>query len=368
MTTAYIGLGGNLGDREGYINSALELLAEDEHIEFVRTSDIIETSPLGQIDQPKYLNTVAEIETNLAADDLLRKLLDVEISLGREKKQGPRLAGTEKWASRIIDLDLLLFGENVINRADLVVPHPQMHLRSFVLKGLCQLNRNLIHPVIKESVSVLADRLNGQDFTLNPEVPQLVSIAGIIGVGKTTLAEKLSCLLKCGCVLEAYDKNPYLPKVYAGDKELALNSQIFFLRSRVAQLNPKELEPGRVAISDYIFEKELIYAQLLLSTEQMSLYEKTYNSVVLEISAPVLAIYLVDSAESCLERIHKRNRPYEQKIELGFLQDLHCDYDELFANWKTCPVICKDVSQFDCTNPESLQQLANQIKYYVEIR
>ena len=98
----------------------------------------------------------------------------------------------------------------------------------------------------------------------------------------------------------------------------------------------------------------------------MSLYEKTYNSVISEISTPVLAIYLTDSAESCLERIHRRNRPYEQKIELGFLQDLHCDYDELFANWKTCPVICKDMSQFDCTNTEDLKNLANQLKYYVE--
>jgi len=72
-----------------------------------------------------------------------------------------------------------------------------MHLRSFVLKGLCQLNPELVHPVINESMNELAVRLNDADFVLNPKVPQLVSIAGIIGVGKTTLAEKLSKLLGC---------------------------------------------------------------------------------------------------------------------------------------------------------------------------
>ncbi len=371
MTTAYIGLGSNLGDREGHINSAVKLLADNEHIELTRVSDVIETAPLARMEQPptlhsygdgapKYLNAVAEVKTNLTAEDLHKNLIEIETSLGRVRK--------EKWASRIIDLDLLLFGENVINHTDLIVPHPQIHLRSFVLNGLCQLNGNLLHPVIKEPVSVLADRLSGQDFALNPNIPQLVSIAGIIGVGKTTLAEKLSNLLNCKCILEAYDKNPYLSRVYSGDKELALDSQLYFLTSRIAQLNPNELAPGQLAISDYIFEKELVYARRLLNTEQLSLYEKVYRPFRSEVAAPVLVIYLTDSVNNCLDRIHKRNRPYEQKIELQFLQDLDSDYQRLFANWKASPVIRKQMSQFDCTNAEDLQHLANQLKYYIKTR
>ena len=193
-----------------------------------------------------------------------------------------------------------------------------------------------------------------------------LGIYGCTNVGKTTLAEKLSGLFGCKCIHEAYDKNPYLPKVYAGEKELALDSQVFFLRSRVAQLNPKNLSPCQIVISDYVFEKELIYARCLLSVEQMSLYEKTYRSVGSEVAQPVLAICLIDSADNCLKRIHRRNRPYEQKIELGFLQDLGCDYDELFANWKTCPVIRLSMSDFDCENAEDLQHLAKQIKSYIE--
>ena len=84
-------------------------------------------------------------------------------------------------------MDILLFGEEIINSPDLTVPHPQMHLRSFVLKGLCQFDADLLHPVIKEPMKELANRLNNTDFVLNPKLPQLVGIAGIIGVGKTTL-------------------------------------------------------------------------------------------------------------------------------------------------------------------------------------
>jgi deoxyadenosine/deoxycytidine kinase len=240
-----------------------------------------------------------------------------------------------------------------------------MHLRSFVLNGLCQLNSNLQHPVLNVPVSELAARLGGSDFVLNHNQPQLVSIAGIIGVGKTTLTKKLSSTLRCKPLLEPYDKNPYLPQVYAGRKELALDSQLFFLNSRAKQLNDRTLEAGKIAISDYIFNKELIYARQLLNPKQLQLYEKAYPAVSTKIIPPVLVIYLNDSVQKCLERIHKRNRPYEQKIEPQFLEALASDYERLFAGWRTCPVICLSMPQFDYFNESNLQHLANQIKYYV---
>jgi 2-amino-4-hydroxy-6-hydroxymethyldihydropteridine diphosphokinase len=215
---AYIGLGSNLGDRENTIRRALELLSEAEHIEVTRVSDLIETAPLGQLKQPKFINGVAEVKTTLSAEELYEKLVEIETLLGRER-QG-------KWTSRTIDLDLLLFGADIIDSQHLIVPHPQMHLRSFVLKGLCQLNPELQHPLIKVSMKELAARLNGLDFMLNPNQPQLISIAGIIGVGKTTLARGLSEKFDCEVLLEPYDTNPFMPDVYAGKKELALDSQL----------------------------------------------------------------------------------------------------------------------------------------------
>ena len=355
--TAYIGLGSNLDDRETSIQSALKLLGDADGINVTHVSEIIETAPLGKMNQPSYLNAVAEIQTSLSEENLHKGLVDIEITLGREKK--------EKWASRIIDLDLLLFGREIINNPNLTVPHPQMHLRSFVLKGMCQLNPELVHPVLNESINELAARLNGADFALNPKVPQLVSIAGIIGVGKTTLAEKLAKLLGGKLLPEAYDTNPFMPEVYAGKKQFALDSQLYFLTTRTEQLDPGILAPREIVVSDYVFDKELIYARRLLDTRQLTLYERTYPLLASQVVSPVLVIYLQDSAQGCLERIHRRNRPYEQKIELKFLEALNNDYRQLFKDWKTCPIVRKQVSQFDCTKNTDLQHLANQIKCYI---
>jgi len=373
-TIAYVGLGSNLGNRKKFVKDALKLLTNTNrvelgrvcfahhnrcinHVELVRVSNIVETSPLAGMNQPKYLNAVAEIRTTLTAQSLYKILARIEKTLGRVKR--------EKWAPRTIDLDLLLFGQEIVNLPNLTIPHPQMHLRSFVLKGLCQLNPNLLHPVIKESVSGLADRLVGCDFVLNPNVPQLISIAGIIGVGKTTLAKKLSKRLRCKLLLEPYDQNPFLPEVYAGKYELALNSQLYFLTARTKQLNPDVLTPGRIIVSDYFFDKELIYANLLLNPQQLALYKNIYPQFAEKVAPPVLIIYMKDSSQKCLERIHKRNRPYEQKIKLQFLDALAAGHQRLFARWQTCPVIRLSGSNFDCTKSSDINHLANQIKYYI---
>jgi 2-amino-4-hydroxy-6-hydroxymethyldihydropteridine diphosphokinase len=359
LTTAYIGLGSNLGDRHNSIETALKMLAEIEQIEVARVSDLIETAPLGGSDQPNYLNAVAEIRTTLSVEDLHKKLADVETALGRVR--------TEKWSPRIIDLDLLLFGSELINTPDLTVPHPQMHLRSFVLSGLCQLNPELPHPVIKEPISELAARLGGADFVPDHERPQLVSIAGVIGVGKTTLAKKLSNSLHSKLLLEPYDKNPFLPEVYAGKKELALDSQLYFLNSRIEQLNLHAFPAGQTTVSDYIFDKELIYARRLLNPQQLTSYERSYQPAAAKVATPVLVIYLYDSAKKCLDRIHTRNRPYEQVIEPQFLEQLAADYERLFADWKLCPVIRISMSNFDCTRNGDIEHLTNQITSYVAV-
>ena len=357
LTTAYVGLGSNLGDREHSIKAALKMLSEAPNIEVARVSELIETTPLGDANQPKYLNGVAEIKTTLSAEDLHEKSVDIEVSLGRVQK--------EKWSPRIIDLDLLLFGDEIVNSPDLTVPHPQMHLRSFVLKGLCRLNPQLLHPVIKESINELAARLGGTDFAPNPSLPQLVNVAGIIGVGKTTLAKKLANLFDGKLLLEPYDTNPFMPGVYAGEKELALDSQLFFLTGRIEQLNHNTLAQGQIAISDYVFNKELIYARRLLNAQQLSLYEKIYQPFSSKVVLPVLVIYLQDSAQKCLQRIHGRNRPYEQQIQLQFLETLSSDYEQLFAHWKTSPVIRVSMSKLDCMKDSDIDHLANQIRSYI---
>jgi 2-amino-4-hydroxy-6-hydroxymethyldihydropteridine diphosphokinase len=357
MITAYIGLGSNLSNRQDNLNNAIRMLSETADIEVVRVSEPIETTPLAQAEQPKYINAVAELRTSLSSEDLLKTLINIETVLGRIR--------LEKWSSRTIDLDVLLYGSEVINSPNSTIPHSQMHLRSFVLESLAALNGDLIHPVIKETVNELAGRLNGCDFILNPGLPQLVSIAGIIGVGKTTLAKKLSNRLGCQMLPEPYDKNPFLSDVYNGKKELALDSQLYFLTARVEQLNSSNLEKGQIYVNDYIFDKELIYSRQTLTPEQLTLYDKIYESFDFNVSSPVLVIYLLDSPQNCLERIYKRNFPNEKKIQLQYLKNLDAEYKQLFSNWKTCPVIRKNTSELDYTQDDDINHLAEQIKYYI---
>jgi len=288
---------------------------------------------------------------------LLNALREIEDALGRQRNG--------RWTSRTIDLDLLVFGQEVVRTAELTVPHPQMHLRSFVLDGLCQLAPEIVHPVLGEPARVLAERLKGADFALDPGAAQLVSVAGVIGVGKTTLADKLAGLLGASVLREPYDTNPFMPEVYAGRKEFALDSQLYFLVNRAEQLGRDALGGGRVFVSDYIFEKELIYARRLLNSQQVDLYERIYRAFVERVAAPVLVIYLTDSPGECLERIHRRNRPYEQEITAEFLTRLHSDYEQLFADWRICPVMRVPAGELISGGEAAAERLAGQVRAYI---
>jgi 2-amino-4-hydroxy-6-hydroxymethyldihydropteridine diphosphokinase len=134
VTRAYVGLGANLGDREGAIREAARRIGA------ARLSEIRETEPWGFTDQPSFLNAAAEVDTELAARELLDLLLEVERRLGRERGSGPR------YGPRVIDLDLLLFGQDVIDEPGITVPHPRLHERRFALEPLADLDPALVVP------------------------------------------------------------------------------------------------------------------------------------------------------------------------------------------------------------------------------
>jgi 2-amino-4-hydroxy-6-hydroxymethyldihydropteridine diphosphokinase len=323
----------------------------------VRATEPIATAPLAGLDQPEYLNGVAEISTDLAPHELLNTLKQIEGDLGREK--------THIWGSRIIDLDILLIEDEIIASETLTVPHPEMHLRSFVLRPLSELAPNLVHPTLGRAVAELAKRLNGQDFHLDAGRAQLISVAGIIGVGKTTLARILADTFGCPLLREPYDKNPFLRDVYAGKAELALDSELFFLVTRADQLSPESLSPGRPVVSDYLFENSLLYPRHWLRAHQLRLYNKIYDRLAPTVTRPALVIYLEASVETCLGRIHRRNRRYEQKIQPDFLEALSADYRKLFANWSACPVIALATDNCDYRKGEHRADLLNQVQHYI---
>jgi 2-amino-4-hydroxy-6-hydroxymethyldihydropteridine diphosphokinase len=140
LTRAYVGLGANLGDRERTIRRALELLDAEEGIELVAVSTLRETDPVGYADQPPFLNGAAAVDTELAPRELLDRLLEVERELGRMRAEGQR------YGPRTIDLDLLLYGDLVVDEPGLTVPHPRLAERRFALEPLHELDPDLRLP------------------------------------------------------------------------------------------------------------------------------------------------------------------------------------------------------------------------------
>jgi 2-amino-4-hydroxy-6-hydroxymethyldihydropteridine diphosphokinase len=152
-TAAYIGLGANLGDRELTIRRAIEAIDDEaSHSALLLLSTLRETDPVGFEDQPRFLNGVAKIATTARARDLLDYLLDLELRLGRDRTSGP------PGGPRTIDLDLLLYGNEIIDEPGLRVPHPRLHERKFVLEPLAELAPSLEIPG-RGSVSALLAEL-----------------------------------------------------------------------------------------------------------------------------------------------------------------------------------------------------------------
>jgi dihydroneopterin aldolase / 2-amino-4-hydroxy-6-hydroxymethyldihydropteridine diphosphokinase len=146
--TAYIALGSNLGDREKTLRSALEKLNQIEGIRVSKVSSFLENPAVGgPVDSPAFLNAAAEIQTTLDARSLLDQLLITEQSLGRFRR--------EKWGPRTIDLDLLLYDEDRIESEGLIVPHPLMHERIFVLEPLAEIAPEVMHPVLMKTIQHL---------------------------------------------------------------------------------------------------------------------------------------------------------------------------------------------------------------------
>ncbi len=143
MTTIYIGIGSNLGDREGTCLKALEEL-EKRGIKVAKKSSRYETEPWGVKDQPNFINMAVEADTDLTPMEVLRVTKEIEKNLGRKE--------TLMWGPRTVDLDILLYDDLVVDEPDLRIPHPHMHERDFVLKPLTEIAPEAIHPLLKKTV------------------------------------------------------------------------------------------------------------------------------------------------------------------------------------------------------------------------
>jgi 2-amino-4-hydroxy-6-hydroxymethyldihydropteridine diphosphokinase len=148
---AFIGIGSNRGNPVHACREAIRRLAEIPEVRLLGCSSLYRTEPFGPQDQPWFINAVAEIRTSLAPRRLFETVKEIERQMGRT--EGP------KWGPRLIDLDLLLYGQEVVSEGDLKIPHPEMHRRRFVLAPLCELASYAVHPAFGVSIRGLMDRL-----------------------------------------------------------------------------------------------------------------------------------------------------------------------------------------------------------------
>jgi 2-amino-4-hydroxy-6-hydroxymethyldihydropteridine diphosphokinase len=147
VSTAYVSLGSNLGNRLGFLKEALDRLTGSEEISISKRSSVYETQPVGPQDQRWFLNLVIEIQTTLDPDSLLDRLLAIEDQMGRKRDV--------HWGARNIDLDILLYDDRVQNTERLIIPHPRLHQRRFILVPLSEIAPDVRHPALQKTISEL---------------------------------------------------------------------------------------------------------------------------------------------------------------------------------------------------------------------
>lgn len=155
---AYLCLGANLGDPQQQVRKALECIAATQGIEILHKSTLALTEPYGVSGQPWFWNQVLEVETTLDPSLLLEKLLTIERELGRVRG--------EKWAPRLIDIDILLYEDQVLETDTLTVPHPDLHNRLFALRLLCELIPDALHPKLHKPFHILLNELEAREENL----------------------------------------------------------------------------------------------------------------------------------------------------------------------------------------------------------
>ena len=145
--TAYIGIGSNLGTPEKNCTKAIEKISNTKDIKIISKSSFYQTEPIGGVQQGWFVNSAIGIETDLSPENLLSVLLNLELAMGRIRK--------EKWGPRLIDLDLLLYGNLALEKKGLTLPHPEIQKRKFVLVPMSEIAENLIHPILKKTIKTL---------------------------------------------------------------------------------------------------------------------------------------------------------------------------------------------------------------------
>ncbi|OGU54138.1 MAG: deoxyadenosine kinase [Ignavibacteria bacterium RBG_13_36_8] len=191
-----------------------------------------------------------------------------------------------------------------------------------------------------------------------------IAIEGVIGAGKTSLAQKLSARLKANLILEEFESNPFLEKFYQERNRYAFQTQMFFLINRYKQqqqLNQEDLF-AKYIVSDYIFDKDRIFAYLNLHGEELKLYENLFPLLERDLRRPELVIFLQSGIDRLMLNIRKRSRRIEQGITRSYISELSEAYNNFFFKYSNTPLLIVNTNDIDfVNNKEDFEELYNQI-------
>ncbi len=191
-----------------------------------------------------------------------------------------------------------------------------------------------------------------------------IAVEGVIGAGKTTLAQMLSARHGARLVLEEFEDNPFLPHFYADRDRYAFQTQLSFLASRFHQQNRLQSPDlfHEMTIADYMFEKDRIFASINLGFDELGLYDRIFNIMNLQAVKPDLVVYLQCTVERLLANIAKRGRSYEKSIDSAYLSQLSDAYNQYFHQYDRSPLLIINVNEADFVqNPDHLAYIEEQI-------
>lgn len=365
-----LSLGSNQGKKLINIEKCIDLL-HNEVGTIVKVSSLYESKSWG-FESDDFYNCAVLMHTNFSPNKILKKILKVENKLGRIRKE------SVGYQSRIIDIDIIAFDDEMIQTDNLKIPHPLLKERKFVLLPMKELISNWEHPIDKASISEMLSKCQDKNDCnsiyklINPlekidfKNCNYIAIEGNIGAGKTTLATKIAEDFNAKTVLERFADNPFLPKFYKDQNRYAFPLEMSFLADRYQQISDDLAQFDLFKdfiVADYHIFKSLIFAKVTLSDDEVRLYKTLFDIIYKEMPKPDLYIYLYQNTERLLQNIKRRGRSYEQEIPATYLEKINNGYLDYIKTQKDLNVLIIDVSELDfLKNQEDYVFILNEIQ------
>lgn len=349
----YLSLGSNIGNRLATLQKAIFHIQRKAG-KVLDISSVYENPAVG-FEGGDFYNIVVSLLTSMGPKELLDTLLQIEEDFGRKRT-------STGYSSRTLDIDIVYYGTETINNDELVIPHPQMQHRKFVLKPLSDIAPQFYHPVLqKDTRNLLQECRDISELTKTKHKLfkdraglfsqlQLIAIEGNIGAGKTTLSKMISDDFNAKLVLERFADNPFLPKFYEDQSRYAFPLEMSFLADRYQQFMDDTSQFDlfkNFMVSDYDIFKSLIFAKVTLQKEEYNLYRKVFNFMYKEVKKPEIYLYLHQNTERLLANIKKRGRDYEQNIDPTYLEKINRGYLDFIKSHPSQNSVIVDMGELD---------------------